>query len=405
MRTTAIIPARRSRGGSVTAIVARRYSQPSVERRSTACTRPQVDRGPAGRRRRRPRSGPAAIQGACRAGISSSTVRRRRCASRPRTIQTPARAAETSRAPSEFPPVESGRAKAACAPRRHRAARRPRPACVAPGPCCRSRTRPGQSETTPGSIGQKYSVSAETAWSRDAFGKSAPSQPVPVVAYQLPAADHERGHHEHDRDPQPDLGQLERGASCAARSAPSTESRSRTSGTEPACKSGHRRLPDRRVPDFDGGSRHGIVVHVDHPLVILFAVHPDRVAAVDKIADGLVARRLLHLERDDELLGPVAVVLLFADLERLDLLTRLPGRVAQPGREASLRSEPYGLPSRQAVKAASSEDRASPEVGVNRAWLAPQPAQAGRRAAMRPRAPDDDIACIQFMILAPSFDQ
>ncbi len=51
MRTTAIIPARRSRGGSVTAIVARRYSQPSAVRRSTARTRPAIGSWPGGRRR------------------------------------------------------------------------------------------------------------------------------------------------------------------------------------------------------------------------------------------------------------------------------------------------------------------------------------------------------------------
>ncbi len=59
-------------------------------------------------------------------------------------------------------------------------------------------------------MGQKYSVSAETACERGTFGKRAPGQPVPVVADHLPAADHQRRHHEHDRDPQPDLGQLER---------------------------------------------------------------------------------------------------------------------------------------------------------------------------------------------------
>ena len=51
--------------------------------------------------------------------------------------------------------------------------------------------------------------------------------------------------------------------------------------------------------------------------------------------------------------------------------------------------EPYGLPSRQAVKAASSDDRASPEVGVYRAWLAPQPAKT-RHERQHGDKPDHD---------------
>ena len=79
---------------------------------------------------------------------------------------------------------------------------------------------PGQSDTTPGSIGQKYSVSPEIAWSRSAFGETAPGQLVPVVANHVPAADHQRGEHQHHREAEPDLDQLECRTLLAARTGP-----------------------------------------------------------------------------------------------------------------------------------------------------------------------------------------
>ncbi len=78
----------------------------------------------------------------------------------------------------------------------------------------------------------------------------APGQPVPVVADHVPAADDERRDHEHDRDSQPDLGQLERRASSAPDRPRLPASRSGRSRHDQV-QVGHRGLPDRRDPDFE----------------------------------------------------------------------------------------------------------------------------------------------------------
>ena len=269
------------------AIVARRYSQPSADCRVDGRTRPgKRFAARAGRGRRPPPSGPAAIQGACRAGISSSTV-----AASPSRATTPddsnSRASGRNVARRRLDSRELDPVRRKLHPRDDAVGQRDGLAPLAadqghvadPAP-------PGQSETTPGSIGQKYSVSVETAWSAMLSDDGASGQPVPVVADHLPAADHQRRDHEHDRDPQPDLGQLERRPARRQIGPSSRDALGQSALSEPGASSVIACLPDRRDRTFELRRRHGVVVHVDHPLVILFAVDPDRVAAVDEIADG-----------------------------------------------------------------------------------------------------------------------
>ena len=122
-----------------------------------------------------------------------------------------ARAAGSPGVPSGCRRAGRGRARAASARRRRRARPRPRPACGGRAPCCRSPHLPGQSETTPGSIGQKYSVSFETACDANGSPATARVEPVPVVADHVPAADEEGRDHEDGGDSQADLEEFQRG--------------------------------------------------------------------------------------------------------------------------------------------------------------------------------------------------
>ena len=253
MRTTAIIPPRRSCGGSVTVIVVRRYSQPPSEsaldtfargpergswpaRSSTANFR-RLARGDPGRLPR----GDLDEHGDSRFAVDCTVP-----------DDSTAQLQRLKRGGGGLNSRELNPVRRELHPRHHPIGKRERFAFLAAhqGHVADPALRPASSRRTPGSMGQKYSVSAETARSAMLSDRVPLRQPVPVVAHQLPAPDDQRRDHEHNRDSEPDLGQFERRPDSAALRRHFLQSaalsRNRTRRT-PA----HRGLPDRRGPAFE----------------------------------------------------------------------------------------------------------------------------------------------------------
>ena len=149
---------------------------------------------------------------------------------------------------------------------------------------------------------------------------------MPVVADHLPAPDKECRDHQHDWDAQPDLREPKRRPRAAPFVLAARELLwTSDSAPRPVLSSRPTGSPST---GFRAGSRFGVVIHVSHTFVILFSIDPNRVPAVKYIADGLIAHGFLHFELYRKLLGSIAVVFLVADLERLDLLARSPGGIA-----------------------------------------------------------------------------